>query len=275
MAAPKNARSKGRGKRWYVWNAPGQDKTERYWSVTSIISGGIPKPQLTYWAAKEAAKYATENLEHIQGLVNMGELGVEQAVEVIKKAPWKKSGKAADLGTSIHEAIEAWVLDKPLPDWSEEVEPYMEAAIQWLSDFEPKVEASEASVYSRTYRYAGTLDMIATIGDRLWLIDFKTGSGVYPEAALQMSAYANADFIGLPDGTEGEMPMVDAAAVVHVQPNSYEFIPVSIEEPIFKSFLYCREVFRWMEDLSKEAIHPAVPSLAALQQRQKLGVVAS
>ena len=50
-------------------------------------------------------------------------------------------------------------------------------------------------VYSRTFGFAGTLDAICTIAGRRGLLDIKTGrSGVYPEVALQLAAYAHADF---------------------------------------------------------------------------------
>lgn len=276
VANPRNA-SKTKGKRWYTWNAPDGENTERYWSVTTIIGGGVPKPALIGWAAKITAVEAIGNLNILNEMVGKDRLddgtlpplddfgkptgdGCMAAYEYLTKARFRSSGKAADLGTEIHECIEAWVLDKPLPDWRPEVEPYMESVVDWLGDFEPKVEMSEASVYNRTRRYAGTLDMIATIGDERYLIDFKTGSGVYPEAALQMAAYAHAEFVGSPDGTEVAMPKVDGALIIHVQPDHYEPIPVRIDDEVFGAFLYAREVFRWMEDTSKSVIGDPLPA---------------
>lgn len=280
MAAPANSR-KTRGKRWYVWKGPDSTTTERYWSVTTIIGGGIPKPALVGWAAKETALYAIENAELVKSLVAKdldedGKLppfdqygkpsssGAQDAYELLTKARFKKSSKAADLGTEIHEAIEAWVLDKPLPDWSPAAEPFMEQAVRWLQEREPKVEMSEASVYNRTYRYAGTLDMIATIDGKRTLIDFKTGSGVYPEAALQMNAYAKAEFIAMPDGSEKPMPEIEAAAVVHLNPDWYQEIPIRLGADVFNSFLYAREVFRWMEEISKTVVGSDIPSQGEL-----------
>lgn len=276
MANPRNA-SKTQGKRWYTWNSPDRTETERYWSVTTIIGGGIPKPALIGWAAKITAVEAIGSLNIVKEMIDRDRLpdgslpplgedgkpttdGCMAAYDYLTKARFRTSGKAADLGTEVHEAIEAWVLDKPLPEWRPEVEPYMEAVTDWLADFSPHVEMSEASVYNRTRRYAGTLDMIATINGERFLIDFKTGSGIYPEAALQMAAYAHAEFIGLPDGSEAAMPKVDRAAVVHVRPTHYEFIPVRIDDEVFNAFLYAREVFRWMEDISKTCVMDPMPA---------------
>lgn len=271
-------RKSSNGGRYYTWRAPDGSKTERYWSVTTLIGGGVPKPALIGWAAKMTALAAIKNVDKVVTLLEGEEIefdeagkpttpGANAAYKLLTEARFQKSQAAADLGTEIHEAIEAWVLDKPMPKWRPEVEPYMEQATDFLLHFEPLVEMTEASVYNRTQKYAGTLDMIATIGDERWLIDFKTGSGVYPEAALQMAAYARAEFIGRPDESEEPMPKIDHAAVVHLQPTHYEFIPVSIDDDVFNAFLYCREVFRWMEDISKRCIEKPVPSLDRLKER--------
>ena len=44
----------------------------------------------------------------------------------------------------------------------------------WCQRFSPTPIAAEMSVYSDTYRYAGTLDSIMEIGGVKFLIDFKT-----------------------------------------------------------------------------------------------------
>jgi hypothetical protein len=41
--------------------------------------------------------------------------------------------------------------------------------------------------------YAGTCDMWATIGDDPWLLDWKTGKGVYGDYAIQLAAYSFAE----------------------------------------------------------------------------------
>lgn len=268
-----------------MWRSPDGEATERYFSVTTIIDNGIPKPALLGWAVKETALYAIQNLDilraHIaKDVLDNGKLppfddktrkptteGCLEAYKLLWNARYTGKERAAKLGSDIHEAIESYVLDRPTPAWPDDVAPYLENAVRFLKDFEVVVEMTEASVYNRTQKYAGTLDAIATIGGKRWLLDFKTGSGIYPEVALQMSAYAHAEFIGRPDRSEESMPKIDHAAAVHLRKDGYDFIPVRIDEPVFMAFQYAREVFRWCEFDCKDVIaDPLGPSDLLVEQ---------
>lgn len=283
MSGPADARTGRSGGRYYVWRSPDGEATERYYSVTTIIDNGIPKPALMGWAVKETALYAIQNLEILKAHVSKdlvdGKLppfdqktrkptteGCLEAYKLLWNSRYTGKERAAKLGSEIHEAIESYVLDKPTPQWSPDVAPYLENAVAFLKDFEVLVEMTEASVYNRTQKYAGTLDAIVTINGERWLLDFKTGSGIYPEVALQMSAYAHAEFIGRPDRSEEPMPKIDHAAAIHLTPDSYAFIPVRIDDQVFSHFCFAREVFRWCEFDSKEVIAPTVRDLDSLNE---------
>jgi hypothetical protein len=144
----------------------------------------------------------------------------------------------------------------------------MEQFLNFLADFQPIYEATEASVYNRTERYAGTLDAIATIQGRKLVLDAKTGKAVYPEVALQLAAYRYAEFMGLPDGSEETMREVDGAAALHLADDGYELIDVQADESVFRSFLYVREVFRFQEEQSKAVLRgPLHPGPISPEQR--------
>lgn len=91
-------------------------------------------------------------------------------------------------------------------------------------------------------------------GTATLLLDHKTGSGVYPEVALQLAAYRHAQFMEAPDGSEHPVPEVDGGAVLHLRPDGYELVPVVCDEQVFSHFLWFREGFRWIEDVSKDVI---------------------
>jgi hypothetical protein len=116
-------------------------------------------------------------------------------------------------------------------------------------------------VYSRRYGYAGTFDAIATLpGLGLVLLDVKTGRRVYPEACLQLAAYAACEFVGDPDGrTEHPMPQVDTGAVLHLQPSGYRLIHVPVGRAVFEAFLAALAVFRFATDLAPTLLPPAEP----------------
>lgn len=238
MANPANAHSEGNA-RYYVWPPTG----ERFPSVTTILSV-IDKPALKFWAAKKVAEYAVDNVNNWQSLDQAG------AVDLLKGAPFRYSEQRMDLGTAVHEACEAYMTGEPPPVWPPDVSPYMVHFMKFLTDWKPSFESSEASVYSRDNGYAGTLDLLLWLGKELALIDIKTGKQAYPEAGLQLNAYANADFIGLDEGLELEMPKVDKLFVLLLRPRKYELIPVQYDDEMFEAFLAARDLWRWQTGAS-------------------------
>lgn len=257
--SPRNATTAASGKRFYSW------RDENYWSVTTIIGGGVPKPALINWAKKFTAEYACDNIEKLNALLepagDEGAVDRDGAVDWLKGAAFRDRDRKADLGTYVHNATEAYVLGKPFPAWPVTVLPRMKAFERFLAKYEPDYELTEASVYNRTEHYAGTLDAIATIGrgphkGRRFVVDTKTGGkAVYPEVALQLAAYRFAEFIGLPDGSEEPMRPVDGAFALHL-PESGEFdvVDVQADQEVFRAFLYVREVFRFTSETSKAVL---------------------
>jgi hypothetical protein len=138
----------------------------------------------------------------------------------------------------------------------------MEAFEQFLADWTPHYVMTEASVFNTTEKYAGTLDAIVHMNDARYLMDVKSGKGVYPEVGLQLAAYRYAEFIGLPDGSEEPMPQVDGAVVLHLpDEGGYDLLNIRADRDVFTAFLYAREVFRFCEQTSKSIILGPLPRL--------------
>ena len=267
MAAPTHARQTTRG-RTYEHPKTG----ELVWSVTSIIDAGVPKKALMYWAAKEVAEAAVANHrivsemvnavrilraddKHIKGIVSDPD-AVEAAIEWLEKAPWRRKARRASIGTAVHGWIEAHTLGKPLePHADPEIAPYQSSWLAFLSDFKPEFLATEMSVWNRTESYGGTLDWIARIGGCALLGDVKSGKDIYPDVALQLSAYYRGEFALLKDGSEQPMPHLDGAVALHLRDDgTYRLIPVDVSERVFRAFLMAREVMRWAEEIAPEVL---------------------
>lgn len=301
--SPRNARQVGRG-RLYEWRRPDlplDDEPERYWSVTTILKGGLPAPALMAWGMRAVAEYATANHRQIAAMLSAVRLAkddtgryqgvvsdpdaVSAVVDYLKGSPYRERERKADLGTAIHEQAEAHVLDRPMPEPMAAIAGQVAAFRRFLHDWRPDYARddsghwlAEASVYNRTERYAGTLDAIADLpGLGRVLIDYKSGKGVYPETALQLAAYRHAEFIGLPDGSEWPMPRVDGCAVLHLPEHGagwaptpadpgYSLIPVIADDQVFTAFRYVREVFRWQEETSQGVIGAPLPVPAAREE---------
>ena len=255
VSSPRQAISTAKG-RFYTWppDPLANVEVERFISVTNALSQGIPKPAIARWVQYGTSTFAVDNLDLVAQTVKAPN-GRKAAIDMIAQAPYRESEKAMALGTLIHDHCEAMVLGTSGPAIPPEHEGFVRAFDQFVNDFQPDFEMTEATVYNRTYRYAGTLDFIARIpGYGLVLGDYKTtkpgrqGHGIYPETALQLSAYRFAEFIGLPDGTEAEMPPVEACFGVNLRPDGYKVVPLQADEDVFRTFLYALEVAQFVND---------------------------
>lgn len=254
MSSPRLARS-ARGGRYYEVGG------ERYWSVTTILQG-VPKPALPRWAAKAAAEWTIGNLPAVNA---MAESDPAAAVEAIKQAPWRESRKKMDLGSEVHAIAEAWAMGTELPEWSDEAAPFLSSFAGFLEEWSPTFEMTEATVANHQYRYAGTLDSIMVLDGRRVIADYKTGKDIYPESALQLAAYRYAEIVLMEDGSEVALPEVDGGVVIHLTDRGVRVIPVRCDRPVFESFLFVREVWRFQEQTSKYLIgDPVAPSQEAV-----------
>jgi hypothetical protein len=99
-----------------------------------------------------------------------------------------QSGKEEELN------IDEWGVVKTFIDWNNEVKP-----IYLLS---------ERTVISKKYRYGGTLDAVCKIGDKTYLIDFKTSKSVYTSHIVQISSYKQALIEDMPKAEKVELAIL-------------------------------------------------------------------
>lgn len=218
-------------------------------SVTSIIDM-LPAPYLRQWNAKVTAQSAVEEIDYINELLSKGHSG--KAVEFLKAAPERELNKAADVGTRVHEILEDLIKD-PHIEVEEELLPFVQHFWTFCERFEPEWIHVERPVFSVTHMYAGSFDAIARINNKNVILDFKTTrSGISPKVAMQLAAYARADFIW--DGEEIEIPQIDAGAALWLRPDKWNFQPLRIDDDIFHTFLSLRRIFEWENRLSKTAM---------------------
>jgi hypothetical protein len=227
--------------------------------VTGILDKAIPLHQvLTPWAGRQAGDYV---LDYWDELMTMKPSERYKAVANAHK----RSNEAAKIkGTKVH------VLGAAVASGAEVVVPaelagYVEAYTQFLYDFDVDVFLDEVVVWSKVHGYCGTLDMGASLlmdaalggatyeswVRESWLIDVKTGSGVYDNVAFQLAPYRFADvWIEYPDEgdpIEHEMPVFDRCGVLHVREDGYDLVPVNADERAFRGFLYLKQAAEEIE----------------------------
>lgn len=231
----------------------------------TTFCGGLPKPWLANWAAKEVAEFAYENIDAWRTL------GPTDAKKLLKGAPWSKRDDAGDRGTAVHKALEAIVRGKPIPD-DLQTEDELECAIAaeaFLEEFMDRPLASELTVFSRTYGYAGTLDLWCLDKSGVpWLLDYKTSRSLYPEHAVQQAAYLNAEWAmvqkeatgnGKEEWTGRIIPWgpdrVSRVGLVHVTPEGaalHEIRPESLPR-LWTVFRAAAHVKKWQLDVDDYA----------------------
>ena len=260
MTTPRQARQKNDdGPRFYPW--PPQPPHEfEVISVTSALKGGLPKPFLIGWAAKMAAECAVDDHAIIAAMLEKGDQ--RAAIDHIKNARFRDMQKKADRGTIVHAALESYLAGSPLD--SDEVRERLEekrvprnlwnsawkmisGLRAFLDEAEPEIIWSEATVYSRTHGYAGTLDLLARmyVGDSRVpvVLDVKTSKRIYDEVALQLVGYARADFVGLDDGSEvpllPEGERAEWGVVVRPTPSGkFETETFALTDELYERFLH-------------------------------------
>lgn len=251
MTKPALARSTNDG-RIYIHPMTG----ERVPSVTTIIGAGVPKPALPRWAAKMAAEYADREMDKLAGLPS------DERITLIKGAPWRYATAKADLGSAVHDTVDAWCTGRDMPEWPEGVETFMEQFVEFLEARNPTFIENEVTVWSRTHGYAGTADWIADINSVTTLGDTKTGKGVYAETALQLSALSRADFILTPDGEELPLPDISQLGVLHLRPQSWALIPVTNVDETFDAFLAAMRIRSWTTDIAPTVLGARLKEVA-------------
>ena len=174
-------------------------------SVTKVIDSCFPK-YLVDWAVQESASFFLQSVEpyrRVEPATFMVPFSViEHIHEGILTASKTISEHAADIGSVVHDWISQGIKYKmgntELPDMpsDEEAINCVEAFKDWTKDKEINWISTEQKIYHHgkeaIHRFAGTVDAVAEINGREYVIDFKTSKKIYKPYHLQVAAYAKA-----------------------------------------------------------------------------------
>lgn len=221
-------------------------------SVTTVIGVIDKSGPLVGWAKREVANAAVRNLTVLSTMVDAS--GQESAAKWLGTIPGYQRDTAADIGTRIHALAESISRGNEVV-LTEAEQPFIDHYRQFLADWSPTFLAAEEMVCNLTLGYAGTLDAIVEMGGETWLLDYKTSKGTYPETALQLAAYANAEFIGRPlTPRKFRIPPVTRYGVLHLRPESYELVPYAVDDTTFAAFRDALSLHRWRDGQSREVV---------------------
>jgi hypothetical protein len=231
--------------------------------VTSI-TGVLDKPALLYWVNNTDMKYLEEALKVGMRIDEISKVSIISGMKGLFR---KRSGEAADIGTAVHAYLEkylkAGINKEPLPPMpvNELINKSVQAFLDWTKENNVKFLSSEKKIYSKQYKYAGTLDAEAMVDGKYCIVDFKTSSGIYPEMFIQTAAYAKA--------IEEEMNKKVAQVWILRIPkdgSEFEYAHNNNIDIYFKSFLGCHENYKRMMWEKSIEIEKKKIKLSALQE---------
>lgn len=207
--------------RWYPHP---KDPNKHLVSVTTFLSI-LNKPFLVPWAAK------------------------------LERAARKKSGpyayqdymqEASDFGQEVHHAIERYVVEGKTSKVAKACIPALKAFVRWWSRAGIKVLDAEEVVSNLKLGYAGTLDIrfksLKTIPGirkkgQLYVGDWKTGKGIWPEHHLQNIAYRNCDGM-----------VSDGGVLFHIPHDGSDIVEVPINpKATMKEVTAALHLWNWIE----------------------------
>jgi hypothetical protein len=242
-----------------------------YPGVTSVI-GMLPKQNfLGPWNARMTAELAVDSIDFVQQMAARDRDG---AVDYLRGAARRYTKVRADVGSKAHDLFERLIRGETVYSVHPDLEPYHKHFLEFLAAVNPELVRAEDVAWSDTHEYAGSFDVVMYVwlddegkptpdrsGKRhLIMGDWKTSKATYPDVALQMAAYANADFMIDPDGVRTPMPEFDGAAVLHITDTQWAFKPVVIDDEVFAEFLRLRGTFNWDRDLSRRVVLKPIAS---------------
>lgn len=167
--------------------------------------------------------------------------------------------RAGEEGSQVHSAIEQLIEGQEL-SWIDEYgnarynqnvwEMILKFADFWET-YKPVCIATESSLYSDNYEYAGTVDLVCMIGDERWLIDFKTSNSLHDSYNLQVAAYVKAweelgrdpiqkaGILWLKSAKRGSSPKKEK-----IQGNGWEIKEITDVKKSFESFEIILKLYR-------------------------------
>ena len=147
-------------------------------SVTTVISDCTDKSQaLMQWASNCAVEHCKEH-----GITDDAKYAYKEI-----------SSEALDVGSHVHHAIEYFLRNGEEPTFSEGEDKALSGFLAFLEWFDTnKVQPLFMEQEIRSFTYAGTADFICKMGDKIYLIDFKTSKAIYRDYYYQVAAYREA-----------------------------------------------------------------------------------
>ncbi|MBO0866536.1 MAG: hypothetical protein J2P16_15865 [Mycobacterium sp.] len=213
--------------------------------VTTILGDTLPKKALIDWAGRTTANYAIDFWDELC------ELSPSKRLDRLNRARFEEKDTAARRGTEVHRLGEALVKGEEV-DVPEELAGHVQSYVRFLDEWEPTPVAVEMVVAHRGIGYAGTADLVADMRGTRWLLDLKTArSGIFPETALQLCAYARAEIYLCAKGDEHPMADlgIERVGAIHVRADGFDLYPLEAGDDVWTYWRHLCWLYRHRDEL--------------------------
>ena len=216
-------------------------------SVTEVLSI-MDRPALKFFAVKQVAQAAVDQPYDPETET------VDEALKRLKNAQWGATVR----GTAIHEHLES---DTPLDEMPEDLRGFVAAGRDCMATLGLTPVAQETVIWGDDY--AGRVDMIAVTDDeRLIAVDWKSTNKdvpqIYPDARVQVAAYALAEYVSesggvYPVGRDGGAP-IEGGMVISINEHgrwAAAEVETGHDTPEMRVFRQCQELRAVRDSLNK------------------------
>lgn len=202
---------------YYREDENGLDPLDGVTNVCGIIDKSL---YLIPWSCKVAAEKLLRTMPRFEDTADLLPqiytesikwTDFETLVNAAKSAHREKLVDAGDVGVAAHAWIEdsiRWAitfnggvcdrLTEQVPD-DERAQNCGNAALDWMQTHKVRWLKTEHKIYSRQWKYAGTMDGLAEVNGRRAIVDWKTSNSLRFDYYLQTAAYLQAHIEEFPD----------------------------------------------------------------------------
>lgn len=208
-------------------------------SVTTII-GQLDKPALLHWAAKLSATYVLETcINQKTGKLKKKIPPASLIFQEAKQQHSRELSKAGEIGTAVHASIEKYLRMGKKPRLKKDSLMFrtMHSFYDWQKSIDFGIPIALEMMLVNTdpnWSYVGTVDCVAMLGDKRYVVDFKTSNDFHePDMPMQLAAYAAAY-----EGQTGHA--VDGIGILRIDKETGEFFwrdYSSVYEEAIEAFL--------------------------------------
>lgn len=205
--------------------------------VTTLLGNGLPKPALINWAANATAEYAVDNW------ADLSDMSLSERLKVLKGSRYAITDEAKQRGTEVHDLAEKLAKGEEV-EVPDAIAGHVTSALRFLDEYKFETILTETSCFHEKALYGGTFDLLGRSRlseheGKVILADWKTNrTGIYPETALQLTAYAKATHFLDRDGVEQAMAELGITDLwgIWIRSDGYEVYPMEFSDRTWQAF---------------------------------------